>query len=112
MKTETKPLTHFDHADAAEAAQRGGAWPQAATLWRRAIHALAAVNQAEFLRHWPRYADAQLAAERKGGCHATEPVEEPQSRGPLRTEFGHTTVDVWGRQEPVGPHLSPPRHSF
>lgn len=29
-------LTHLDYAEEAEAAERAGAWPQAAALWRRA----------------------------------------------------------------------------
>ena len=29
-------LNHLDYAEEAEAAQRAGAWPQAAALWRRA----------------------------------------------------------------------------
>ena len=33
---EKQPLTHDDYADAAESAERGMAWPQAAALWRRA----------------------------------------------------------------------------
>jgi len=40
MTTNQEPLTHHDYADAAEAAQRGEAWAQAATLWRRAVEAL------------------------------------------------------------------------
>ena len=39
--TRTKP-THFDYAEEAEAAQRAGAWPQAAALWRRAAEELRA----------------------------------------------------------------------
>ena len=30
-------LNHLDYADAAEAAERGRAWQQAAALWRKAI---------------------------------------------------------------------------
>jgi hypothetical protein len=40
MTTNQEPLTHHDYADAAEAAQRGEAWAQAATLWRRAVETL------------------------------------------------------------------------
>jgi len=36
----TTELTHYDYADAAEAAQRGDAWAQAAVLWRKAVEAL------------------------------------------------------------------------
>ena len=36
MATNQEPLTHEDYADAAEAAERGNAWPQATVLWRRA----------------------------------------------------------------------------
>jgi hypothetical protein len=37
MTTNQEPLTHEDYADAAESAERGRAWAQAAVLWRRAI---------------------------------------------------------------------------
>ena len=33
---ESNAPTHLDYADEAESAQRAGAWPQAAALWRRA----------------------------------------------------------------------------
>ena len=32
----TQPISHEDYADAAESAQRGSAWPQAAELWKLA----------------------------------------------------------------------------
>jgi len=53
---------HLDYAEAAESAQRGEAWPQAAALWRRAADALratAAHTDATFDLH----AKYQAAAE-------------------------------------------------
>ena len=40
MTTDQQPLTCDDYIDAAESAERGEAWPQAATLWRRAAGCL------------------------------------------------------------------------
>ena len=40
MTENKKPLTHYDYADAAESAERGEAWSQAAYLWRRAADAM------------------------------------------------------------------------
>ena len=46
MTTNQEPLTHHDYADAAEAAQRGEAWAQAATLWLRASETCSDVDKA------------------------------------------------------------------
>jgi len=42
MRDPDITTTHFDYAEEAEAAQRAGAWPQAAALWRRAAEELRA----------------------------------------------------------------------
>ncbi len=63
---------HFDYAEAAESAQRGEAWPQAAALWRRAADALratAAHSDATFDLH----AKYQAAAEE---CDRKERVNQ------------------------------------
>lgn len=39
LRRSVEAIGHLDYADEAEAAQRGGAWPQAAALWRRAAEA-------------------------------------------------------------------------
>ena len=63
----TRNLEHFDYAEEAEAAQRGGAWPQAAALWRRAAKVLrdtAPHTPATFDLH-AKYQVAATACDRK-----------------------------------------------
>ncbi len=67
MKTETKQLSHLDYADAAEAAERGRSWPQAAILWRRAMDTLTSTTtpSRKSMRHASRYIDRLEACEAK-----------------------------------------------
>lgn len=58
---------HLDYAEAAESAQRGEAWPQAAALWRRAADALRATathNDATFDLH-AKYQAAAVECDHK-----------------------------------------------
>jgi hypothetical protein len=58
---------HLDYAEAAESAQRGEAWPQAAALWRRAadgLRATAAHTDATFDLH-AKYRAAAEECDRK-----------------------------------------------
>lgn len=58
-------LTHYDYADAAEAAQRGEAWAQAATLWRRALDTLPPARGRTAAKQRDRYLDGAAACDRK-----------------------------------------------
>ncbi len=64
--TQNAPITHLNYADAAEAAQRGGAWPQAAVLWRRALETLTAdAEPDEFALHADFYGRRRVDCEWK-----------------------------------------------
>ena len=69
METKT---THFDYAEEAESAQRGGAWKQAAKLWKRAAEELRAatgpsIKFTEDQHHLhTKYVNSQYAAKKRG----------------------------------------------
>ena len=55
---DTRPeLKSDDYADAAESAQRGNAWPQAAALWRRAAATAPDAEQAAKYEKQARWCD-------------------------------------------------------
>ncbi len=92
MTTETKQLSHLDYADAAEAAERGRSWPQAAILWRRAMDTLtsATTPSRKNMRHASRYTERLEACERLAEQRAS--VRHYAFRNFSGSDTGHGTA--------------------
>jgi len=75
MSIDKNLITHFDYAEEAEAAQRAGAWPQAAALWRRAADVLRA-SARQSPETFDLYAKYQAAGEACDAKHRVERIVE------------------------------------
>ena len=62
---QARELTHHDYAEEAEAAQRAGAWPQAAALWRQAVKALPPGRGRNAAKQRDQYLDRARECERR-----------------------------------------------
>jgi hypothetical protein len=69
MTTNQEPLTHEDYADAAESAERGEAWAQAAVLWRRAVDHLPAGRGRKAARQRDKYLDRARDCDRQAALN-------------------------------------------
>ena len=95
---------HLDYAEAAESAERGEAWPQAAALWRRAADVLRATAP-HTTETFDLHAKYQAAAERCDTRDRLDQILEHIARTKLQIETLRTRksdrldfheVSVWG----------------
>jgi len=88
MTTDQRPLTCDDYIDAAEAAQRGEAWAQAAVLWLRASETCSDVDKA--LRYTRLAADCR---QREALNDRLEKIAKRTLRIPTLTERRSDSLD-------------------
>jgi len=92
--TMTQELTHHDYAEEAEAAQRAGAWPQAAALWRRALEALPAGRGRNAAKQRDVYLDRARECERQAAVDGRlEQIAKTTLRIPTLAERRSDSLD-------------------
>lgn len=94
-----RPLTHADYADEAEAAVRGGAWPQAAALLRKAIEACPDAGTTEAYQTLAARCDQEIEVEKELAAIAKRVLRIPalESRNSDRLDFHE--VSAWSVKE-------------
>ena len=93
------PLDHDDYAGEAESAERAGAWPQAAALWRAAAEHTAAPTQRECFMICAERCDGEAAADEllAGIARRVLGIPTLDTRKADRLDFHE--VSVWALQE-------------
>ena len=90
----TNIITHEDYADAAESAQRGSAWPQAAQLWRLAAACCPDPQRVERYNAQAAKCDGEVAVNQKLAEIARQALRIPtlESRRSDRLDFHEVGV--------------------
>src|SRR5690348_7198931 len=90
---------HEDHADEAQAAERGGAWPQAAALYRRAAEACPDAVQAATYAQAAEKCDAEVTVDAALAAIAKRVLRIPTLDERKADSLDFHDVSVWGLRD-------------
>ena len=97
--TSNISTNHLDYADAAEAAERGSAWPQASALWQQAIDLCDDSAHEATYREGIARCDAAAAVDRELASIAKRVLRIPTLETRKSDQLDFHEVAVWSVQE-------------
>ena len=97
--TDNISTNHLDYADAAEAAERGFAWPQASALWQMAIDLCDDSTHEATYREGIARCDAAAAVDRELASIAKRILQIPTLETRKSDQLDFHEVAVWSLQE-------------